>query len=83
MNLLTLNNLFLLLTGLTAAYLIWRFYTRWSKGKKLFDCILPDGFPRFAGVWLAAHLSGYGHTVLPIRPDSGIPDPTRYLDWYR
>ncbi|MBN2256406.1 MAG: hypothetical protein JW704_01010 [Anaerolineaceae bacterium] len=44
MNLFTLNNLFLLLTGLTAAYLIWRLYTRWSKGKKLFDLYYLMGF---------------------------------------
>ena len=37
MNLFTLDNLFLLLTGLTAIYLIWRFYTRWSKEKQLYD----------------------------------------------
>ncbi len=30
----TLDNLFLLLTGLTAIYLLWRFYTRWSKTKE-------------------------------------------------
>jgi hypothetical protein len=34
---LTLDNLFLLLTGLTAAYLLLRFFTRWSTGKALFD----------------------------------------------
>jgi hypothetical protein len=44
MNLFTLNNLFLLLTGLTAAYLIWRLYMRWSKGKKLFDLYYLLGF---------------------------------------
>ena len=37
MNLFTLDNLFLLLTGLTAIYLLWRFYTRWSKSKQLYD----------------------------------------------
>jgi len=37
MNLFTLNNLFLLLTGLTSIYLLWRFYTRWSKEKGTYD----------------------------------------------
>ena len=37
MNLFTLDNLFLLLTGLSALYLLWRFYGRWSKGKALYD----------------------------------------------
>ncbi len=44
MNLFTLDNLFLLLTGLIAAYLIWRFYTRWSKGKALYDVYYAMGF---------------------------------------
>ena len=44
MNLFTLDNLFLLLTGLTAAYLLWRFYTRWSKEKKLYDLYYAMGF---------------------------------------
>jgi hypothetical protein len=40
----TLDNLFLLLTGLAAAYLLWRFYTRWSKGKALYDVYYMMGF---------------------------------------
>jgi len=40
----TLDNLFLLLTGLTAAYLLWRLYTRWSKGKALYDVYYMMGF---------------------------------------
>lgn len=40
----TLDNLFLLLTGLTAAYLLWRLYTRWSKGKALYDVYYIMGF---------------------------------------
>ena len=44
MNLFTLDNLFLLLTGLIAAYLLWRFYTRWSKEKKLYDLYYAMGF---------------------------------------
>ncbi|MCJ7583160.1 MAG: hypothetical protein MUO30_00090 [Anaerolineales bacterium] len=44
MNLLTLDNLFLLLTGLTAIYLLWRFYTRWSREKKVYDLYYGMGF---------------------------------------
>ncbi len=44
MNLVSLDNLFLLLTGLTAAYLLWRFYTRWSKAKALYDVYYIMGF---------------------------------------
>jgi len=40
----TRDNLFLLLTGLTAIYLLWRFYTRWSKGKALYDLYYMMGF---------------------------------------
>jgi hypothetical protein len=40
----TLDNLFLLLTGLIAAYLLWRFYTRWSKVKGLYDLYYMMGF---------------------------------------
>lgn len=44
MNLFSLDNLFLLLTGLTAAYLLWRLYTRWSKAKALYDVYYMLGF---------------------------------------
>ena len=44
MNLFTLDNLFLLLTGLVAVYLLWRFYTRWSKSKALYDVYYIMGF---------------------------------------
>ncbi len=44
MNLFTLNNLFLLLTGLTCIYLLWRFSTRWSKTKQLHDVYYMAGF---------------------------------------
>jgi len=43
-NLFTLDNLFLLLTGLSALYLLWRFYGRWSKGKALYDVYYMMGF---------------------------------------
>jgi hypothetical protein len=44
MNLFTIANLFLLLTGLTAIYLLWRFYGRWKKEKKLHDLYYMLGF---------------------------------------
>ena len=44
MNLFTLDNLFLLLTGLVAIYLLWRFYGRWSKHKALYDVYYMLGF---------------------------------------
>ncbi len=44
MNLFNLNNLFLLLTGLIAVYLLWRFYTHWSKSKALYDIYYILGF---------------------------------------
>jgi hypothetical protein len=40
----TINNLFLLLTGLVAIYLLWRFYTRWSTSKALYDVYYMMGF---------------------------------------
>jgi hypothetical protein len=44
MRLFTLDNLLLLITGLVAIYLLWRFYTRWSKGKALYDVYYIMGF---------------------------------------
>lgn len=44
MNLFSLDNLFLLLTGLVALYLLWRLYSRWRKEKKLYDLYYGMGF---------------------------------------
>ena len=44
MNLFTFDNLILLLTGLTAVYLIWRFWGRYSKVKALYDLYYMMGF---------------------------------------
>jgi len=44
MNLFTLANLFLLLTGLVAIYLLWRFFGRWSKNKATYDIYYMMGF---------------------------------------
>ena len=39
-----LDRIILLLTGLSAAYITWRFYTRYSKEKKLYDVYYMMGF---------------------------------------
>lgn len=44
MNLFTLDNLFLLLTGLLAIYLLWRFWGRYSTKKALYDLYYMMGF---------------------------------------
>ncbi len=44
MNLFTFDNLILLLTGLVAVYLIWRFWGRYSKEKALHDVYYMLGF---------------------------------------
>ena len=44
MGLFTINNLFLLLTGLAAVYLIGMFYGRYNKQKKLYDVYYLLGF---------------------------------------
>jgi hypothetical protein len=44
MNLFTLDNLFLLLTGGLVAYLLFRFWGRYSKDKKLYDVYYMMGF---------------------------------------
>lgn len=44
MNLFSLDNLFLLLTGLIAIFLLWKFYSRWSKEKALYDLYYMMGF---------------------------------------
>ena len=44
MDLFTLDNLCLLLTGLSALVLLWRLYGRWSKGKALYDVYYMMGF---------------------------------------
>ncbi|MBC8504667.1 MAG: hypothetical protein ISR58_00270 [Anaerolineales bacterium] len=56
----TLDNLFLLLTGLLAIYLIWRFYTRYSKGKALHDVYYLLGFIVLLVSGLLLIFLGYG-----------------------
>jgi hypothetical protein len=54
------DRIVLLLTGLVAAYLVWRFWTRYSKDKKLFDLYYIMGFVVLfiSGVLLI--IRGYG-----------------------
>ncbi len=56
----TLDNLFLLLTGLVAIYLIWRFYTRYSKEKALHDMYYMMGFVVLLVSGLLLIFLGYG-----------------------
>jgi hypothetical protein len=56
----TLDNLFLLLTGLLAIYLIWRFYTRYSTGKALHDTYYLLGFIVLLVSGLLLIFMGYG-----------------------
>src|SRR4030067_2401178 len=65
MNLLTLDNLFLLLTGLVAIYLLWRFYTRWTKGKALYDIYYMMGFLVLLVSGLLLIFLGYGILASP------------------
>jgi hypothetical protein len=55
-----LDKLFLLVTGLTAIYLLWRFYTRWSKGKALYDVYYMLGFLVLLVSGLLLIFRGYG-----------------------
>jgi len=65
MNLFTLDNLFLLLTGLTAIYLLWRFYTRWSREKKVYDLYYGMGFLVLLVSGLLLIFRGLGILVSP------------------
>ena len=56
----TLDNLFLLLTGLLAIFLIWRFYTRYSTGKALHDVYYLLGFIVLLDSGLLLIFMGYG-----------------------
>lgn len=60
MNLLTFDNLTLLATGLVALYLVWRFYTRYAKTKKLHDIYYMMGFAVLLVSGLLLIFLGYG-----------------------
>ncbi len=61
-----LDRLILLLTGLTAIYLIWRFYTRYSKEKKLSDVYYLMGFVVLLVSGLLLIFLGYGILANPL-----------------
>ena len=55
-----LDKIFLLATGLVAIYLLWRFYSRWSKTKKLYDLYYAMGFLVLLVSGLLLIFLGYG-----------------------
>jgi len=55
-----LDIVLLLVTGLTSVYLIWRFWTRYSKGKKLFDLYYIMGFVVLFVSGVLLIIQGYG-----------------------
>ena len=54
------DRIVLLLTGLVAAYLVWRFWARYSKGKKLFDLYYIMGFVVLFVSGVLLIIQGYG-----------------------
>ena len=54
------DRIVLLLTGLVAAYLVWRFWTRYNKGKKLFDIYYIMGFLVLFVSGVLLIIQGYG-----------------------
>lgn len=65
MNLFSLDNLILLLTGLVASYLVWRFYQRYSVQKKLHDVYYMLGFVVLLVSGLLLIFLGYGILASP------------------
>lgn len=60
-----LDRIVLLITGLVAAYLTWRFYTRWSKKKALHDIYYMMGFLVLLVSGLLLIFLGYGILASP------------------
>ncbi len=54
------DRIVLLLTGLVAAYLLWRFYSRWTKARKLYDVYYMMGFLVLLISGLLLIFLGYG-----------------------
>ena len=61
----TFDQIVLLLTGLVAIYLIWRFYTRYSVTKKLYDIYYMMGFLVLLVSGLLLIFLGYGILASP------------------
>lgn len=62
----TLDNLTLLLTGLTALYLIWRFWGRYQSGKALYDVYYMMGFAVLFVSGVLLIFLGYGILGTPL-----------------
>jgi len=61
----TIDRIVLLLTGLVALYLVWRFYTRYAKEKKLYDIYYMMGFIVLLVSGLLLIFLGYGILASP------------------
>jgi len=60
-----LDKILLLATGLVAIYLLWRFWTRYSKGKALYDVYYMMGFAVLLISGLLLIFMGYGILASP------------------
>lgn len=60
-----LDKILLLVTGLVAIYLLWRFWTRYSKGRALFDVYYMMGFAVLLVSGLLLIFPGYGILASP------------------
>jgi hypothetical protein len=60
------DRIILLATGLVAAYLVWRFYSRWSKEKALHDIYYMMGFLVLLVSGLLLIFLGYGILASPL-----------------
>lgn len=60
-----LDKILLLVTGLVAIYLLWRFWTRYSKGRALFDVYYMMGFAVLLVSGLLLIFLGYGILASP------------------
>ena len=72
----TLDNLFLLLTGLLAAYLCWYFWKRYG----LHNVYYLMGFAVLLVSGLLFNLFGAEDIVFALRVDRRQPDPAGHLD---
>ena len=78
-----LDKIFLLLTGLLAAYLCWYFYRRYTLNKALHNLYYLMGFAVLLVSGLLLHLPRPGHPHVALRADGRQPDPAGHLDGHR
>ena len=76
----TLNNLFLLLTGLLAAYLCWHFWQQYTKDKALHNLYYLMGFAVLLASGLLLIFLGMGYPCFAIRADCCQPDPAGHFN---